>query len=85
MKALLRVLLAGVLLAGAWTGAAGAGDVVVIPIRGDISQARFFFLRRALKEAEKDNARAVVLDMDTYGGELKAAEAMSRALSQVKV
>ena len=45
----------------------------MIPLKGEVSQAQFFFLRRALKEAERENASAVILDMDTYGGELKAA------------
>lgn len=85
MKALLRILLAGAVWMGALAGVAPAAEVVVIPIQGEISQAKFLFLRRALKEAERNKAQAVVLDMDTYGGELKAAEAMSRALTQVKI
>jgi len=87
MKALLRAMLAGVLVFAGWmTGAATAraSEVVVIPIKGEISQARFFFLRRALKEAERANAQAVVLDMDTYGGELDACVAMQKALAQSK-
>jgi len=85
MKALLRAMLAGVLVVGSWIGTAPAAEVVVIPIQGEISQARFFFLRRALKEAEREHARAVVLDMDTYGGELKASEEMQKALAQSKL
>ncbi len=46
-----------------------AGEVVVIPIKGEITKAQFFFLRRGLKEAEAAKADAVILDMDTYGGE----------------
>ncbi|MEI8234429.1 MAG: NfeD family protein [Verrucomicrobiota bacterium] len=85
MKALLRVMLAGILMAGAWNGTARAAEVVVIPIQGEISQARFFFLRRALKEAQREEARAIVLDMDTYGGELTACVQMQKALAQVKL
>ncbi len=64
--------------------AAFAADsaVVIIPLHGVVSEAQFFFLRRALKEAESRHAGAVVLDMDTYGGELQAAEEMSDALAK---
>src|SRR5207249_4145059 len=55
------------------TLAAESGIVVVVPIKTEISAAQFFFLRRALKQAEREKASAVVLDMDTYGGEVKAA------------
>jgi len=57
-----------------------AGEVVVIPIKGEINKAQFFFLRRGLKEAEAAKADAVILDMDTYGGELDAATEMLEAL-----
>jgi membrane-bound serine protease (ClpP class) len=60
--------------------AAHAGEVIVIPIKGEITKAQFFFLRRGLKEAEAAKADAVVLDMDTYGGELNAATDMLQAL-----
>lgn len=50
------------------------GSVVVLPLRGAVSEAQFFFLRRALKNAEAVAAAAVVLDMDTPGGDLKATE-----------
>jgi len=57
-----------------------AGEVVVIPVKGEISKAQFFFLRRGLKAAEAAKADAVILDMDTYGGGLEAATEMLQAL-----
>ena len=57
-----------------------AGEVFVIPIKGEISKAQFFFLRRGVKEAEAAKAEAIVLDMDTYGGELDSASQMIQAL-----
>jgi len=85
MNGSLRIVLAAFLALMAATFSALAGEgVVVIPLKGEISEAKFFFLRRALKEAAADNARAVVLDMDTYGGSYAAAEKMQRALAQVK-
>ena len=61
------------------------GPVIVVPIRTEISSAQFFFLRRALKDAERRNASAVVLDMDTYGGDVKAAINSMDALMKTKV
>lgn len=90
MKAILRVILAAIVLGltgemGGGLQAAPASEVVVIPMQGEISPARFFFLRRALKEAQRDSAQAVVLDMDTYGGDLAACVKMQEALSQAKM
>lgn len=62
------------LLAVAWSvPAAARGEVVVIPVKGEISKAEFFFVRRALKYAEHEKAAAVILDMETYGGDAFAA------------
>src|SRR5438067_7963567 len=61
------------------------GSVVVIPMHGEISQAQFMFLRRALKQDESQHATAVVLDMNTYGGELEAATKMLDALFKTSV
>ncbi len=49
------------------------GPVFVIPIHGTVSEPQFFFLRRALKEAQRENASAVVLDVDTFGGRVDSA------------
>jgi membrane-bound serine protease (ClpP class) len=61
-----------------------AGEIHVVPLKGEVSEAQFFFLRRALKEAERENASAVILDMDTYGGSLSAAVEMQDALSKTR-
>jgi len=44
------------------------GAVVVIPLKGEVSKAQFFFLRRVIKKGEAANASAYILDMDTPGG-----------------
>jgi len=58
------------------------GSVVVLPVKGMVSEAQFFFLRRALKNAEAVAASAVVLDMDTPGGDLKATEKIVQMFSK---
>lgn len=63
----------------------GAGPVVVVPLRSEVSEAQFFLLRRALKEAERDGASAFVLDMETPGGSVEAAMKNMDALQKAKV
>lgn len=60
------------------------GAVVVIPLKGEVSKAQFFFLRRILKAGEAANASAFILDMDTPGGELGAGVEILQALLKVK-
>jgi membrane-bound serine protease (ClpP class) len=62
-----------------------AGSVVVLPVDGMVSQAQFFFLRRALKDCESAGAAAIVLDMDTPGGDLKATEKIVQMLTRSPV
>src|SRR5688572_3100711 len=80
---LLSIFLAG--MAGAAPAPAAVGPVFVVPVRTDISSAQFFFLRRALKEAERQRASALVLHVDTYGGEVTAAIDNMEALLKTKV
>jgi membrane-bound serine protease (ClpP class) len=60
------------------------GAVVVIPLKGAVSKAQFFFLRRILKAGEASKASAYILDMDTPGGELGAAVDILQALMKVE-
>ena len=61
------------------------GDVVVVPLHGEVSKAMFFFLRRAQKAAEADGASAIVLDMNTYGGRLDSAEEITNLLHHATI
>lgn len=61
------------LLTGLSVFAAETGPVYVIPVREEISGPQSAFVRRAIKEAERNHASAVILDMDTYGGAVFAA------------
>ncbi len=53
--------------------AAERGPVYIAPLDGDVSSAQFYFLRRALKDAEQANASAFIIDMRTKGGAVDAA------------
>ena len=64
---------------------APAGPVYVIPIHGTVCDAQFYFLRRALKEAQRANASAVVLDVDTLGGAVDSAMEEMDALLMTRI
>ncbi len=61
------------------------GDTVVIPVQGEISQPLRLFLRRGIKLAEANQAGAIVLEMNTYGGRLDSAEEITDALTRVSI
>jgi membrane-bound serine protease (ClpP class) len=61
------------------------GDIVVIPVQGEIGPSLFFFFRRGIKLAEAGQAGAVILDMNTYGGRLDSAEEITSALNQLQI
>src|SRR6266568_1483484 len=60
-------------------------DVVVVPLRGEISPSLLMFLRRAEKVAESNSASAIIFEMNTYGGRLDAAEEIISALNHASV
>ena len=62
-----------------------SGPIFVIPIHGEVGQPQFFFLRRALKEAHRANASAIVLDVNTFGGDLFAAMDEMDALLNTRI
>jgi membrane-bound serine protease (ClpP class) len=61
------------------------GDVVVVPLRGEVAPSLLAFLRRAVKTAESNGASAIIFDMNTYGGRLDTAADIVNALNQTKI
>jgi membrane-bound serine protease (ClpP class) len=61
------------------------GDVVVVPLRGEVAPSQLAFLRRAVKTAESNEASAIVFDMNTHGGRLDTATEIVNALNQIKI
>src|ERR1043166_5847916 len=61
------------------------GDVVVVPLRGEVAPSLLAFLRRAVKTAESDEASAIIFDMNTHGGRLDSASDIVNALNQTKI
>src|SRR5437588_3300442 len=61
------------------------GDVVVVPLRGEISPSLLMFLRRDEKAAESNSASAIIFEMNTYGGRLDSAEEISSAINRATI
>ncbi len=61
------------------------GNVVVVPLHGEVSPSLAVFLRRAEKTAENAGATAIVFDMDTYGGRLDSAEEITGILNHATI
>jgi len=61
------------------------GDVVVVPLHGEVAPSLFAFLRRAVKTAETNQASAIIFDMNTYGGRLDTASDIVNVLNQIKI
>jgi membrane-bound serine protease (ClpP class) len=69
-------------LAPAWgANAPGTGaDVVVVPIHGTIDAGMEHLVERAVGEAREDHAKALLLDVNTFGGLVDAATAIRDTL-----
>jgi membrane-bound serine protease (ClpP class) len=61
------------------------GEVVLVPLRGEVAPSLLAFLRRAVKTAESNEASAIIFEMNTYGGRLDTAADIVNALNQTKV
>jgi membrane-bound serine protease (ClpP class) len=73
----LAVGLAGIALPAA---AVPRGEVVVIPIQGTIDEGMAHLVSRAVDEAKAEKARAIVLDVNTFGGLVSAGTEIRDAL-----
>ena len=58
--------------------------VYVIPVKGIIDLGLSSFIKRALQEAKDNNAQAVILEIDTFGGRVDAAVEITDALEKIK-
>jgi membrane-bound serine protease (ClpP class) len=65
------------------TAKEAANDIVyVISVKEDISRSTVYLVRRGLNEAAAAGARAVVVDMDTFGGRVDSAESIMKLLNR---
>ncbi len=91
-----RVLIGALLLLGGWQGMAraqerapkplrfeapyGTGPVYVVQVEGLIDNGLARYLKRALAEAEGQEAALIILHMDTFGGLVDAADRIRKDL-----
>jgi membrane-bound serine protease (ClpP class) len=61
------------------------GDIVLVPLRGDISPSLLMFLRRAEKLAESNGGAAIIFEINTYGGRLDSAEEITAVLNHATI
>ena len=71
--------------AAAREGGADERPVVIVPVQGEIEEGLVYVIRRGIREAEALRARALILDMDTYGGKVQSAEKIMQALGKAGV
>lgn len=64
---------------------AGQQTVVRVPVAGDVEMGLAPFIERTLAEAADAGAAAVVLDIETPGGRVDAAERITTAISRAEV
>src|SRR5688500_7814516 len=81
------IVLAAILALAAPPLAAAQERAVVyrIPVTGTVEMGLAPYVERSLEEAEKAGAAAAVLDIDTPGGRIDAAEQIADALRDAKV
>jgi membrane-bound serine protease (ClpP class) len=65
--------------------AANAQQVVLINIKGEIDGSQVALVNRAVTEAEKNNAAAIVIEMDTFGGLVDSAVKIRDMISQTPI
>ena len=79
LLALLAALIAafGILCSG--TAVAATNTVVVVDIKGEVNAAMSVYIAQAISDAEQAGT-PVVLDIDTYGGQILEADAIKKTL-----
>ncbi len=78
-KALLAVIVVAI-HATAFSGSAAAAQLFVVTIDGSINPASANYLIGAIERAEKENAAAVLIELDTPGGLVSATQDIIKAM-----
>ncbi|MCC5466396.1 NfeD family protein [Pelosinus baikalensis] len=64
---------------------ANAQQVVLINVKGEIDGSQAALVNRAVLEAEKNNAAAIIIEMDTFGGLVDSAVKIRDMISQTPI
>ena len=82
---LARIAVAIVWLSAAAGASAGGGQVVVLRATGVVDSVFAGYIAEGIKSAEEDGASAVVIELDTPGGNLESTWAIVQSLEGAKV
>lgn len=61
------------------------GNVYIIPIKSEINKATYHFLQNAINDALSKNPKAIIFEIDTYGGLINEAEKIKNLIMDIKV
>ena len=61
------------------------GDVYVVPINGEINRATYNFLNSTLKDIAGNSPKAIIFEIDTYGGLIDEAEKIKNLIIDLKI
>ncbi len=86
----LRAAISAALLAAGLAGFVGAAaatssEVVIVPISGTVDDGMAHLVERSVTQANRDGARALVLDIDSGGGLVSSAFDISDAIKTAKM
>ena len=62
-----------------------SSPVYIVPIKGTISGGTADFIRRAIRDAEKHQARAILVEISTFGGEIGAMKEIGETLDKTVI
>ena len=85
IQTITAVVLGGVLSFPATAAGQGSEAVFRVPVTGVVELGLAPFIERAIREAEASGAEAIVLDIDTPGGRVDAAERIADAIADARV
>jgi len=86
IRKMLLVLFAGTLLTTAQAQETNRASLVyIIPIKEMIEPALLYVVRRGVDEAVRNNADAIIFDMDTPGGAVNAAKGIIGTITQTDI
>lgn len=60
-------------------------DVFVIPIKGDIDNSTYQFVEREIKIAKERDAKAIIFEIDTFGGFIDQAEKIKNLIVRLDI
>ncbi|WP_425446112.1 NfeD family protein [Dethiothermospora halolimnae] len=60
-------------------------DVYIIPIEGEINTSTYQFIKKEVNKIDKYQAKAIIFDIDTYGGEIEEAEKIKNLIMDLEV